>query len=246
MKFNVKFIEKHIISNLLLFCAIRLVAEIYRYPVRDFLADLCFPNTSFAGVRESVSCWQMLLVIVFSILASVLLKRNEKPKAELVLDTGSQTDTVSNITLLATIPFLSTFWMTGIGFLDMIPDNLNPMLFISQSIELALFAIAIEIIGLIVSLWGLLSIRKSFGVIIQARTSIFGGAYRYFRHPMYSGYMIFNCGFILLNPKVTYLVYCLIGNLLFVIRAILEEKILKEADPEYGEYMQRVKRFGIV
>ena len=75
----------------------------------------------------------------------------------------------------------------------------------------------------------------------RAQTVISTGPYRYARHPMYTSAFLFFLGTALLLGS-WYGVLCLpvfIG--LFAVRAVLEERLLREELEGYDEYMARVK-----
>jgi protein-S-isoprenylcysteine O-methyltransferase Ste14 len=95
-------------------------------------------------------------------------------------------------------------------------------------------------VGTAISLAAKLSLRRSFGLVPANRGVKSGGAYRFVRHPMYTGYVINHIGFILLYCSAWNLaVYAVCWTLLYL-RAIEEEKFLLN-DPEYGAYAQTVR-----
>ena len=75
----------------------------------------------------------------------------------------------------------------------------------------------------------------------RAQTVVSTGPYRYVRHPMYTGACLFFLGTALLLGS-WYGVLCtpvFIG--LFAVRAVLEERLLREELEGYGAYVDRVK-----
>jgi len=97
----------------------------------------------------------------------------------------------------------------------------------------------LTLIGLWLSIWAAVYLGRSFGVLIEVRKVVVAGAYRWMRHPMYSGYVCFLAGFALANfsPAVWLLVPLHVALLLY--RARLEESRLAEESPEYRAYCQR-------
>ncbi len=97
-----------------------------------------------------------------------------------------------------------------------------------------------QLIGILISTIGILSLNSSFGIVPALRTVKTGGLYRLVRHPIYFGYCIsFSCiviqNFTLLNLLV------LVGIIACdVMRIIAEEKILMQ-DPFYQMYQARVR-----
>ena len=62
-----------------------------------------------------------------------------------------------------------------------------------------LFAEILTLLGAFFQLFGILSLNRSFGIIPANRGIHQGGAYRFIRHPMYLGAIIFCLGFFLAN-----------------------------------------------
>jgi protein-S-isoprenylcysteine O-methyltransferase Ste14 len=97
----------------------------------------------------------------------------------------------------------------------------------------------LNLLGLWIALWAVVSLGRSFGVLIEVRTVILNGAYRRMRHPMYSGYVCFLSGFALANFSVAYFVLVPAHIFLLLYRARLEEARLAECSPEYPAYRKR-------
>ena len=95
-------------------------------------------------------------------------------------------------------------------------------------------------IGLLIVVFGKLSLGRSFGLAPANRGIVCSGLYRHVRHPIYLGYLITHLGFVIANPVSWNL--CLLGaaDCALVLRAIREEKTLAR-DPEYRAYMHRVR-----
>ncbi len=98
--------------------------------------------------------------------------------------------------------------------------------------------LAIQFVGLIVIVAALLSLRRSFGVVPANRGVRQGGFYRWVRHPLYAGEMVFITGFVLVNPSILNIGLWAADCLLQVCRARCEERFLS-ADPQYRCYRQR-------
>jgi protein-S-isoprenylcysteine O-methyltransferase Ste14 len=90
-----------------------------------------------------------------------------------------------------------------------------------------------------VALWAILYLGRSFGVFVVVRTVIFGGPYRWVRHPMYLGYICMLAGLALANYSVAYFSLVPIHMVLLLYRARLEESRLSEYSMEYREYRKR-------
>lgn len=75
----------------------------------------------------------------------------------------------------------------------------------------------------------------------RGQTVVSTGPYRYVRHPMYAGFILFTFGTALLLGSAYGLLGALLLNALIAWRAVREEQVLKSELPGYSEYMTRVK-----
>lgn len=75
----------------------------------------------------------------------------------------------------------------------------------------------------------------------RGQTVVSTGPYRYVRHPMYSGFLLFVLGTaLLLGSRLGVLGGFVLGGLV-ARRAVLEERALREGLPGYGDYLARVR-----
>ena len=74
-------------------------------------------------------------------------------------------------------------------------------------------------------------------------TLVSSGIFRHIRHPIYSGLLLDFIALILLRPKGSALVACVLGWGYVFIQARLEELDLLQRVPGYREYMRQVPRF---
>lgn len=101
-------------------------------------------------------------------------------------------------------------------------------------------AIVLTIIGLLTQLISKFTLGRRFGVVAANRGLCMSGPYRLVRHPIYMGYVLLHAGFFLLNPTVWNL--CVFATLYAIqIPRILAEERLLGQDPEYKQYMQKVR-----
>lgn len=99
---------------------------------------------------------------------------------------------------------------------------------------------AFAIVGTAIELWGRFSLGRNIGFVPAQRDIVVRGAYRFMRHPIYSGVFI---GFLAEG-----LAYYSLRNLLitggaifwFAIKSLAEESFLKK-DAAYAAYMERVR-----
>ena len=100
--------------------------------------------------------------------------------------------------------------------------------------------VAISAVGLLVVLAGKLSLGRSFGLLPANRGIVSSGCYRVLRHPISLGYLITHVAFFAANPTAWNITLILLSDAALLRRAVYEERTLAQ-DPDYREYMQRVR-----
>jgi protein-S-isoprenylcysteine O-methyltransferase Ste14 len=99
----------------------------------------------------------------------------------------------------------------------------------------------IVIAGMVLSIWSLATLGRSFAILPQARGLVTGGPYRLIRHPLYLSEQIAGVG-ILLQYKMPWSVVVFAAGLALMIGRIgYEEDILRKTFPEYERYARRVR-----
>jgi protein-S-isoprenylcysteine O-methyltransferase Ste14 len=102
---------------------------------------------------------------------------------------------------------------------------------------------ALIVVGGTINLIGLLTLRRAFTIMSEARELVVRGIFSRIRHPLYTGHFIMFLGSLLLRlhpvSVLMYLLFC-IGQ---VIRAGIEERKLTEAFPAYADYQNRTGMF---
>ncbi len=97
--------------------------------------------------------------------------------------------------------------------------------------------------GGLLNLIGLLTLRRAFTIMTEARTLITSGIFGYIRHPLYTGHFIMFFGSLLLRlntvPVLLYLLF-FIGQ---ITRARIEERKLMGVFPQYADYRRRTGMF---
>ena len=98
----------------------------------------------------------------------------------------------------------------------------------------------IAICALAVTLWARFSLGRNIGFVPAQRDIVTGGAYRYMRHPIYTGVFLGSFALALraYTPRNAGLLG--LGALLFVIKSFIEENFLR-ADPQYAAYLNNVR-----
>lgn len=92
-------------------------------------------------------------------------------------------------------------------------------------------------LGLVIA--GKLTLGRSFGIAPANRGVVVGGPYVIVRHPIYTGYLIAHVAFLVAHPTPWNFVVLLIADGALIIRALIEERVLK-TDAAYRTYCLRV------
>ena len=93
----------------------------------------------------------------------------------------------------------------------------------------------ILLLGQIFSIWGILTLRKSFSLLPEARELVTTGPYKLFHHPIYVGYSMIMFAQVLLYQNVYIFTGFIIAVFLFILRAKFENSKLSIL-PEYDMY----------
>jgi protein-S-isoprenylcysteine O-methyltransferase Ste14 len=98
----------------------------------------------------------------------------------------------------------------------------------------------LAVLSVAISVWGRLSLGRNIGFVPAQRQLALRGAYRFMRHPIYTGLFLSLAGFILRAYSVPNMIAALTVIALFMIKSVIEERFLRQ-DPEYAEYLARVR-----
>ena len=99
----------------------------------------------------------------------------------------------------------------------------------------------LALLSLAIFVYGRLSLGRSIGIIPANRGIVTRGAYRFVRHPLYTGLFVAMLAFVLRNYSPLTLLMASTIVMLVMVKSVVEERFLR-ADPEYAAYMQRVRR----
>ena len=129
--------------------------------------------------------------------------------------------------------------------LSFMPYSLPDWLPVSSPRHMAFYPL---IMGLIVfggalNLIGLITLRRAFTIMSEARTLITHGIYRYIRHPLYTGHLIMFFGSMLLRLHVLTIALYMLFAVGQFIRARIEERKLQRSFAEYADYKNRTGMF---
>jgi protein-S-isoprenylcysteine O-methyltransferase Ste14 len=103
-----------------------------------------------------------------------------------------------------------------------------------------LAANAVTLAANILGILALVSLGRSFGVLIALRGVRTGGVYALVRHPMYLSDILFRAGFLIAHFNGLTSALLVASSACYVYRALLEERFLRR-EQEYRDYMNRVR-----
>jgi protein-S-isoprenylcysteine O-methyltransferase Ste14 len=99
---------------------------------------------------------------------------------------------------------------------------------------------AVSAAGLAIVIAGKLTLGRSFGLMPANRGIVCRGIYKVLRHPIYAGYLVTHVAFLAAHPSLWNLAVFAVSDAALMVRSIYEERTLAR-DPEYAEYMTRVR-----
>lgn len=100
------------------------------------------------------------------------------------------------------------------------------------------FGVGVLLTGVFISIWGKLTLRRSFGLAAAHRGLVYEGPYTLVRHPIYAGYVVSYIAFWLLNPTSRNLIVYAVAIAMVAARIRAEERLLS-TDPSYAEFTSR-------
>jgi protein-S-isoprenylcysteine O-methyltransferase Ste14 len=127
---------------------------------------------------------------------------------------------------------LGTFLILTITFLP--PVTMEP--------SIKVVALTIILVGLVLSVYCLSWLGKSYSVMATARKLVTGGPYRFVRHPLYAAEFLMMLGITIANFSPAAVLIFLAALCFQLRRAVNEEGILRAAFPEYEQYAREVPR----
>jgi protein-S-isoprenylcysteine O-methyltransferase Ste14 len=98
----------------------------------------------------------------------------------------------------------------------------------------------LAIVGLAIVVYARVSLGRNIGFVPAQRQIVTSGAYRYVRHPIYTGLFLVWAVLVLRLYSGVNVALLLTFYVLIVIKCLVEEAFLRH-DPEYEQYMQRVR-----
>jgi protein-S-isoprenylcysteine O-methyltransferase Ste14 len=99
----------------------------------------------------------------------------------------------------------------------------------------------IATLSLVIVIWARLSLGRNIGFVPAQRELVHSGAYAYLRHPVYTGGFLAALAFLLRAYSPQNALLLGLGVVWFVpVKSLVEEDFLRD-DPQYADYMHRVR-----
>jgi len=98
----------------------------------------------------------------------------------------------------------------------------------------------VAVVSMIIIVYSLLSLGRNIGFIPAQRGIVTLGAYRFVRHPIYTGTFVSLLAFVLRAYSVLNLTVAAVLVALLMLRGVIEERFLRE-DASYAAYLQEVR-----
>jgi len=178
------------------------------------------------GIKLAV--WLIETAIYLGYLASYLSRAKAKHVARGFMETAFPIMVAGIPVLLAFMPYSLPGWAPFTS---------------SSHLYFYLAIMAVIAFGGAINLIGLVTLRRAFTIMSEARVLIVHGIFRRIRHPLYTGHFIMFFGSLLLRlhaiSMALYVLFC-IGQ---VVRARIEERKLMQAFPDYAIYKARTAMF---
>ncbi|HEY6009966.1 MAG TPA: isoprenylcysteine carboxylmethyltransferase family protein, partial [Nitrospirota bacterium] len=106
-----------------------------------------------------------------------------------------------------------------------------------------LVSMALVIVGNSLTFLGIISLRRSFSIMVEAREAVFTGPYAYVRHPLYVGEIVATAGVLVFRFSPVNAALFVLFIVSQIVRAALEEKKLLSVFPAYEDYRRKTGAF---
>ena len=106
--------------------------------------------------------------------------------------------------------------------------------------------LVVSIVGFIISVLAVLQLNKNLTVFPTPKSDsqlVTFGMYKFSRHPIYTGLILFTFGYAFFKVSLFKLIISSILLLLFYLKTNYEERKLLQKFPEYKKYKKKVNRF---
>ncbi len=98
----------------------------------------------------------------------------------------------------------------------------------------------LAVVSVIILVYALVSLGRNIGFIPAQRKVVTKGAYRFVRHPIYTGTFVSLLAFVLRSYSMLNLTMAVVLIALLMVRGVVEERFLRE-DAGYAAYLEQVR-----
>jgi len=102
------------------------------------------------------------------------------------------------------------------------------------------WGLVMQFCGVLLCLWSLFFLGRSFGFAAADRGLVERGPYRIVRHPIYASYVLLQTGYLMQSLSVRNLVVVVLALACNIGRIRAEERVLR-ANPAHAAYRERVR-----
>ncbi|MCP4748477.1 MAG: isoprenylcysteine carboxylmethyltransferase family protein [Desulfobacteraceae bacterium] len=175
-----------------------------------------------------LALWSVETAIFLGYIASYLSRSTAVAKAKGFMETAFPI-------IIAGLPVL----------MSLAPLNLPRWTPVSNPSHLYVYIaiMALMVTGGAINLVGLLTLRRAFTIMTEARQLITIGIFRHVRHPLYSSHFVMFLGslFLRLQPLTIFLYIAFVSGQIY--RSCIEERKMTQAFPQYQVYKQQTGMF---
>ncbi len=125
-----------------------------------------------------------------------------------------------------------------------IAATVAPLCFVPAEAGFGAHVGAVIVVGVLLQIFGLVSLNRSFAIVAAKRKIRTSGMYRAVRHPIYASYLVLFSGYVWGNATSWNICLFSLVVVCIVVRALREERHLR-ADLSYRDYTKQV-RFRLV
>jgi protein-S-isoprenylcysteine O-methyltransferase Ste14 len=120
------------------------------------------------------------------------------------------------------------------------PQAILPFMDRGRPLVAPLLSNVLAIAALLFSVWARLSLGRNIGFVPAQRNIVTGGAYRYVRHPIYTGLILSYLAVALRIYSPRNATLLAIAVFWMLVKSFVEESFLR-SDPQYAAYMTKVR-----
>lgn len=184
--------------------------------------------------------WILVMILFGLFLVSYLIRKPARVRAK-------RWHEIALPLLCAVLPFVileSVAWsfLPWVKAHSLLRDWLQPF-YIQRPSDWNVSSIALIMAGNLLIITAMISLKRSFSILTEARDMVATGIYRFLRHPMYVGEILATTGLIFLAPSKLNITLLVVFIIALHFRAGFEEAKIASVHPAYENYRKKVGRY---